>query len=151
MSRMVLPSQREGPRQSSNLFFKKLWNHLSIRVLLNQTRLRRMTMASTLQKLNNNPDAADLSEQVETLRNDLATLTQTVADLGKAKGDDAVAAAQFKLLDARDKAADVTETARLQAMELQNKADTFIKNQPDTALGIAAGGGFLVEFFGSRK
>ncbi|WVX51369.1 hypothetical protein ROLI_044700 [Roseobacter fucihabitans] len=108
-------------------------------------------MASTLQKLNNNPDAADLSEQVETLRNDLATLTQTVADLGKAKGDDAVAAAQFKLLDARDKAADVTETARLQAMELQNKADTFIKNQPDTALGIAAGGGFLVEFFGSRK
>ena len=108
-------------------------------------------MASTLQKLNNKPDAADLSEQIETLRNDLATLTQAIADLGKAKGDDAVNAAKTTLSDARDQAADAAETARLQAMELQDKADTFIKNQPATALGIVAGIGFLVGFLGSRK
>lgn len=108
-------------------------------------------MTRTVQKLTTEPNAADLSEQVETLRNDLATLTQTIADLGKAKGDDAVDVTKSKLSDARDNAADAVETARLQAMEMQDKADSFIKNQPAAALGIAAGLGFLAGFLGSRK
>lgn len=108
-------------------------------------------MASNLQKLNKGPNAADVSEQVEILRHDLAALTQTIADLTKAKGDEAVTTAKAKLSDARDQAADVADTARLQAMEFQDKADSFVKNQPATALGIAAGLGFLVGFLGSRK
>ncbi|WP_299728043.1 DUF883 domain-containing protein [uncultured Tateyamaria sp.] len=108
-------------------------------------------MTSSLQKLKPQPNAADLSEQVETLRNDLATLTQTIAEMGKAKGDETVHKAKSKVSDVRDHAADVAETARLQAMELQDKADSFIKNQPATAMGIAAGVGFLVGFLGSRK
>ena len=99
----------------------------------------------------NKTDAADLSEQVETLRKDLASLTQTIADLGKAKGNEAVNAARAKVSDARDHAADAAETARLQAMEFQDKADSFIKHQPATALGIAAGIGFLIGFLGSRR
>ncbi|WP_415404424.1 DUF883 family protein [Tateyamaria sp. SN3-11] len=108
-------------------------------------------MTSKLQTLNKTTDTGDLAAQVETLRHDLASLTQTIADLGRAKGDEAVSAAKSKMADVREQAADTAETARLQAMEMQDKADTFIKNQPATALGIAAGVGFLVGFLGSRK
>lgn len=108
-------------------------------------------MTSTLKKLNANPDTNDLSAQVETLRQDLANLTQTIADIGKSKGDEAVSAAKNKASDMRDQAADAAETARLHAMELQDQADSFVKNKPATALGIAAGVGFLVGFLGARK
>lgn len=108
-------------------------------------------MTSVLKKVNATADSDDLAAQVETLRQDLATLTHSISDLGKAKGDAAVNAAKAKMADVRDQAADTAETARLHAMELQGQADTFIKNQPAAALGIAAGVGFLVGFLGSRK
>lgn len=94
---------------------------------------------------------ADLNDQIETLRNDIGSLTQTMADLGRAKGDAAAASVKSAASDARDKAADQVETARLQALELQGHANDFIRNQPATALGIAAGLGFLVGFLGARK
>ncbi|RLJ51657.1 ElaB/YqjD/DUF883 family membrane-anchored ribosome-binding protein [Litoreibacter meonggei] len=111
-------------------------------------------MASTMTKLSTKSKSAtaeDLAEQIETLRNDLGSLTQTIADLGKAKGDEALASAKSTADNVRAKAADSAETARLQAMELQDQANDFVKNQPATALGIAAGLGFLVGFFGARK
>lgn len=109
-------------------------------------------MATSQTKVRSNgATPADLAEQVETLRADLSALTQTIADLGKQKGDEATSAAKAKLSDARDAAADTAETARLQALELQGQANDFITKQPATALGIAAGVGFLVGFFGSRK
>lgn len=108
-------------------------------------------MASTLQKLNKSPETADVSEQLATLRSDIATLTQTISDLTKSKGDEALNTAKSKLSDARDQAAEASETPRLMAMELQDKTDAFIKNQPAAALGIAAGVGFLVGFLGSRN
>ena len=108
-------------------------------------------MTSTLQKLNKSPEAADVSEQIATLRGDIAALTQTIADLTKAKGDEAINTAKSKLSDVRDQAAEASETPRLMAMELQDKTDAFIKKQPAAALGIAAGVGFLVGFIGSRN
>ncbi|WP_299286072.1 DUF883 domain-containing protein [uncultured Tateyamaria sp.] len=111
-------------------------------------------MASTLQKLNNKRDdvtASDVADQVEILRNDIAALTKTISDLSLAKGQEAAEAARSTLNDVRGKAADATETARLQAMEVGDQANAFIRNQPATALGIAAGLGFLVGFLGSRK
>lgn len=111
-------------------------------------------MATAMEKLKSNADgvtSADLAKQVEVLRKDLGALTEIIADLGKAKGDEAVAAAKTKVDDVRERATDTADTARLQAMELQDQANDFIKNQPATALGIAAGIGFLVGFMGSRK
>lgn len=104
-----------------------------------------------LSSKNGSATTADLSDQIEILRNDLSALTQTIADLGKAKGDEAVSAAKAKAADVRDKAADHAETARLQALELQDRTNDFIRNQPATALGVAAGLGFLVGFMSSRK
>lgn len=110
-------------------------------------------MATSTKSLNGNTSAtsADLADQIETLRNDLSMLTNTIAEIGIAKGEDAVTAAKSKAADVKATAADSAETARLQAMELQGQANDFIKNQPVTALGIAAGIGFLIGFMGSRK
>lgn len=111
-------------------------------------------MATATEKLNGKgatANTADLANQIEVLRKDLGALTQTITDLGKAKGDDAVALAQSKAADIRERATDAGETARLQALELQDQANDFVKNQPATALGIAAGIGFLVGFMGTRK
>lgn len=111
-------------------------------------------MATAMEKLNRNADgvtSADLAKQVDVLRKDLGALTEIITDLGKSKGDDAVAAAKAKVDGVKEKATDTADIARLQAMELQGQANDFIKNQPATALGIAAGIGFLVGFMGSRK
>lgn len=111
-------------------------------------------MANTSTTLNGNKDSissADLAKQVEILRNDLSSLTEIIGDLGKAKGDEAIAAANAKAAEVRAKLHDSAETARLQAMEMQDQANHFIKTQPATALGLAAGVGFLIGFLGSRK
>lgn len=100
---------------------------------------------------NKNVEVGDLSEQIATLRNDLGALTQTIADLGRSKGDEAIAAAKSKAYDARDAAAEKAEAARVHALQLQEQANDFVRRQPATALGIAAGLGFLVGFMGSRK
>ena len=111
-------------------------------------------MASAIKKIggtDENVASGDLAAQMEVLRNDVSALTQIITDLGKAKGADAVAAAKAKADALREKATDTADHARLQAMELQDQANDFIQKQPATALGIAAGIGFLVGFMGSRK
>lgn len=109
-------------------------------------------MATTAKQSNTNgATASDLSDQIEILRADLGNLTQVMADLGKAKGEDAVAAARTAASSARDKVTDQAEVARQQAADLQGQANDFIHKQPATALGIAAGLGFLIGFMGSRK
>jgi len=106
---------------------------------------------SKLNGKKNAPSADDLAAQIEILRKDLGGLTETIAEFSKAKGSDAIDAAKSKAADVRDTAADAAETARLQAIELQGQANEFIKHKPATALGIAAGVGFLVGFLSTRK
>lgn len=108
-------------------------------------------MSNTVKKLTTSSDTSDLAAQIDTLRNDIAALAQTVGDIGKARGEEAVNAAKGKVDAVRDQAADAADTARLRAMEFQDQADNFIKTQPGTALGVAAGIGFLIGFFGSRR
>lgn len=102
-------------------------------------------------KTTNTTDVSDLTNQMEILRRDLGSLTQTMADLGRAKGEQAAAAVKSKAYDARDVASEKAELARLQAAQLHDQANDFIRSQPATALGIAAGLGFLVGYLGSRK
>ncbi|WP_342076974.1 DUF883 domain-containing protein [Yoonia sp. SS1-5] len=111
-------------------------------------------MAASTKALNGktaNPSSEDLAKQIEILQKDLGQLTQTIAEIGKSKSDAAVSATKAKLSDARDHVADQAETAKLQAMELQGQANDFIRNQPATALGVAAGLGFLVGIMSTRK
>ena len=86
----------------------------------------------------------DLSDQIALLKKDIASLTETLGDYGKAKSEE-------MRDNARNAANDFADTGRLKAMEVQQQAEEFLKAQPGTAVGIAAGIGFLVGLVTARR
>ncbi|UWR26643.1 DUF883 C-terminal domain-containing protein [Sulfitobacter sp. S223] len=92
----------------------------------------------------NDVSVEDLSAQITTLKNDLATLTQTMADLGAAKTNEAKKAAAKT-------AEDLHSAGRDKILEAQLQAEDFVQKQPATSLGLAAGLGFLVGILTARR
>lgn len=86
----------------------------------------------------------DLSNQIALLKNDIASLTETLGEYGKAKSEE-------MRDNARSAANDFAETGRAKAIEAQKQAEEFLHAQPGTALGIAAGLGFLVGILTARR
>lgn len=86
----------------------------------------------------------ELAAQIELLKSDIAGLTESIGDFGKSKLSEVKGQAQKT-------AADLAETGREKAIETQIRAEDFIRSQPGTAIGIAAGIGFLVGIFSSRR
>lgn len=99
----------------------------------------------------NDATVADLTDQIDVLRRDLSALTGTMADLGKAKGSELTSAAAQQVDAAREKGAEAVEFASQRAKVAQHQANDFIQSQPATALGIAAGVGFLVGMMSTRR
>ncbi len=95
--------------------------------------------------------AADLAEQIETIRTDLNHLTTLMTDLGKTKAADLSKAAREKVETAKAKGQESAEMLKGHASDLQDQAHDFVQRQPATALGVAAGIGFLVGFLSHRK
>ncbi len=111
-------------------------------------------MATASKKTNgraSDATAADLTAQIETLRDDLSALTKTIADLSESAREDVAASAKSKAEHLRGKAEDTAQAAQEQAARMQGQANEFIRNQPATALGIAAGLGFLIGLLGARR
>ena len=90
------------------------------------------------------PTVADLSKQIDTLRRDLTDLTGTIADLGRSKSAELSDAA-------RQKGVETAEYLGRRARDAQDQANQFVVNQPATALGLAAGAGFLIGYLSSRR
>ena len=86
----------------------------------------------------------DLSKQIEILKSDISSLTSTLGEYAKSKGAEATDTAKAK-------AQKVAETGRDKAVEAQLHAEEFIRTKPATALGIAAGLGFLIGMITSRR
>ena len=86
----------------------------------------------------------DLSDQIALLKKDIASLTETLGEYGKAKSEE-------MRDNARNAANDFADTGRLKAMEAQKQAEEFLQAQPGPALGIAAGIGFLVGLVTARR
>ena len=104
---------------------------------------------STPTKIGNamsNTDASisEVSEQIKILQKDLAALTSTVGEYTSAKS------AQVRDT-AIEKASEYANAGRDKAIETQLHAEEFVRTQPATALGIAAGVGFLVGIFTARR
>lgn len=101
-------------------------------------------MSKSSQSINgssrNDVSVEDLSAQIDLLKRDLSTLTHTLADFGVSKTHEATDTV-------KDKASELKAAGRDKAIEAQLHAEDFIRNQPATALGIAAGFGFLVGMF----
>ncbi len=86
----------------------------------------------------------DLSIQMSILKDDIAALTGSVSDYSKTKARDAKD-------QARTTAHDYAEAGKEKAVEAQQNAEAFIRTQPATAMGIAAGVGFLVGLIAARR
>lgn len=86
----------------------------------------------------------DLSEQVSLLKNDIANLTSTMGEYGKAKTSQVKASA----INTADHLA---TASRDRAVQAQHSAEEFVRTQPTAALGIAAGLGFLVGLLTARR
>ncbi|MCF7746357.1 DUF883 family protein [Sulfitobacter sp. M39] len=86
----------------------------------------------------------DISVQLAVLKDDIASLTSTMADLTKAKSAEAAN-------HAKSTANDLAHSGREKALEAQQSAEDFVRTQPAAALGIAAGVGFVAGLFATRR
>ena len=93
----------------------------------------------------------DVTKQMKVLREDVAKLTEVVAEYGKARGRDLTS-------EAANKAADVAQAGKETAKAVQAKAqngyadaEDAVRQNPAAAVGIAAGLGFLVGLIASRR
>lgn len=97
------------------------------------------------------PSVGDLAKQIETLQKDIGELTGLMAEMGKARAarlsDEAEAQAQ-KL---REKGESAATAAKEHVEDLHAQTNAFIRSQPATALGIAAGLGFLFGLLTTRR
>ncbi|WP_224825074.1 YqjD family protein [Cognatishimia sp. MH4019] len=97
------------------------------------------------------PNTGDLAEQINTIKSDIAELTSLMAEMGTAKTEDAKEKVRERVEQARDVGAAQLADAQVKAQKLGAEANDFVTRQPATALGIAAGVGFLIGMLGSRK
>ncbi len=93
----------------------------------------------------------DLNEQISILRDDISALTGTIADLTKAQANQLTGAAAQQAEAARQKGVETAALVANQAKDVQTQAQEFVDARPGTALGIAAGLGFLVGMMSARK
>lgn len=86
----------------------------------------------------------DLSAQIEVLKSDISSLTSALGNYGKSKGEAAAESAKRTAQQARS-------AGEEKLLESQAQAEDFIRKQPATALGIAAGVGFLIGLVTARR
>ncbi|MDX5403493.1 MAG: hypothetical protein LPK02_15100 [Rhodobacterales bacterium] len=104
-------------------------------------------MAQTDTKAN----ADDLAKQMETLRADVAQLTETLARLTRAEAEEAAAGARRFARKARNGVEQEYDKLHVQAVEAVDHADALIREKPGMAMGIAAGVGLLAGLMLSRR
>lgn len=101
-------------------------------------------MAKSPTTANKQVTVDELADQIAGLKKDIAALTDSLGSYGKSKSEE-------MRNNARTAADDLTEAGRAKALEAQLQAEEFLKTQPGTALGIAAGLGFLVGLITARR
>ncbi|WP_273688034.1 DUF883 family protein [Ketogulonicigenium vulgare] len=105
---------------------------------------------------------SDLQEQIAALKTEMGRITENFAEAGKDaasrlsdRAQDAVKTARSR---AKDIASDVEDQAHIQAERIKDgaqrgyeQAGEFISRQPATAVGLAAGLGFLLGVLMNRR
>ena len=93
----------------------------------------------------------DLARQVGALREDLASIAETLRTLGLSKGKQAADAARNSAEGARAAGEAQAEELRHKLETILSEADAAARQKPATAMGIAAGFGFLIGLLLSRR
>ncbi len=106
---------------------------------------------ATTSRASKDPSVGDLAKQIETLQNDIGEITGLMAELGKAQASRLGEEAEAKAQKLKQKGEDAASAAQAQMEDLHAQANDFIRTQPATALGIAAGLGFLFGLLMTRR
>jgi len=97
------------------------------------------------------PEINDLVTQIKILKDDIASLTQTVGEVGKAEASRAVTLAKVKGQEVKEAGEEKLTDARSLAESYGREAGIMVREQPATALGVAAGVGFIIGFLMSGR
>jgi ElaB/YqjD/DUF883 family membrane-anchored ribosome-binding protein len=92
------------------------------------------------------PGLAELQNQIEILKNDIQGLSRTLGEVGRAETYRLAEAAKAKGAAVKSASEEQLEHLRATAEGYGRDASTFVREQPGTALGFAAGFGFLIGF-----
>lgn len=93
----------------------------------------------------------DVAKQMAILRDDIAALTATVAEYGKAQGALLKTTAADKAAGLADTGAATAEAIKAKAEKSYSDAEEAVRLNPATAVGIAASIGFLVGMMTARR
>ena len=113
-------------------------------------------------RTNGKTELADVTTQIDTIKEDIAALTSLMADMAqekKAEAKDRAASTAAALKSsaaqkadaAHAKAVETGEKLRTDAEAAYFKAEETVRQQPAMAVGIAAGIGFLVGIMATRR
>lgn len=97
------------------------------------------------------PTTEDLAAQVEALKDDIATLTKTITELGRAKGDDLASTLRSQAEQARTAGTEQLNQVQKQILAGAESAEDYVRHNPAMALGLAAGIGVLVGLLTARR
>lgn len=86
----------------------------------------------------------DVTEQLETLRADIAALSQTMSDFAKER------AGEFAERS-REEFTQRSKAAAKSAADLSHQAEEAVRAQPMTATALAAGIGFVLGYISHRR
>jgi ElaB/YqjD/DUF883 family membrane-anchored ribosome-binding protein len=124
--------------------------HLPPRLTGNATNFSEAVMAQ-VEKSNISELNTDLSKQVAVLREDIATLTAVVAEYSVAQGVHVKALVAERADDLAQSGRAAAESAKGAAKVAYSDAEDAIRANPASAVGMAAGLGFLVGLLTSRR
>lgn len=94
---------------------------------------------------------SDVSKQMAVLRDDIATLTETVAEFGKAQGALLKSTAAEKAEGLADSGAAAAGALKAKAEKTYADTEGAVRANPGAAIGIAAGIGFLCGMMSARR
>jgi len=98
-----------------------------------------------------NPTPEQMAAQIDTIREDIGTLTRLMTDYTRAKENELEARLKDGIEGAKAHGRQVATDARVRTERAGAQARARVAEQPATALGIAAGLGFLVGWLGRRS
>lgn len=99
----------------------------------------------------NEPSPAELSAQIEALKSDIAGIAETLAGIGKARSASVIEAARDEAYMLKMRGEEKVAHLQQKAASLTAQAEDAVRENPQTALGIAAGLGFLFGVIMSRR
>jgi ElaB/YqjD/DUF883 family membrane-anchored ribosome-binding protein len=97
------------------------------------------------------PSAADVMAQLDTLRQDMAQLVETMASLGRAKANDAAHSLTDTAHDLRRRGEENLVATRQKGAEALDQAADFVRRRPTEAVAVAGAIGVLLGLFLNRR